>query len=38
MLYLQLSKFRDKGFLPLLLQIYRLFLKKTDTIETCHTY
>ena len=37
MLYLQLSKFRDKGFLPLL-QMYRLFLQKTDTIEMCHTY
>jgi len=36
MLYLQLSNFKDKVFLLLLLQMYRLFCQKTGMIQMRH--
>jgi len=38
MLYLQLSDFKDKVFLLLLLQIYQLFRQKTGAIYMYHIY
>jgi len=37
MLYLKLSNFKDKGFLPLL-KMCLLFRQETDINQMCHMY